>query len=84
MRKIIFALAALLAAATVSAVSFPTGGKFKNLAQNNQQKLAEAETRETNLVSKLSLSQIADLGKIDVTEDPDVVELLSTESALVQ
>ena len=56
MRKIIFALAAILAAATVSAVSFPTGGKFKNLAQNNQQKLAEAETRESNLVSKLSLS----------------------------
>ncbi len=32
MRKIIFALAALLAATTVSAVSFPTGCKFKNLA----------------------------------------------------
>ena len=56
MRKIIFALAALLAVATVSAVSIPTGCKFKNLAQNNQKKLAEAESRETNLASKLSLS----------------------------
>jgi hypothetical protein len=76
MRKIIFALAALLAAATVSAVSFPTGGKFKNLAQNNQQKLAEAETRESKLVSKLSLSQITDIGSIDLSDDPEVREKL--------
>jgi hypothetical protein len=74
MRKIIFALAALLAATTVSAVSFPTGGKFKNLAQNNQQKLAEAESRESNLVSKLSLSQIGgDSFKLDLSSEDDEV-----------
>jgi hypothetical protein len=83
MRKIIFALAALLAAATVSAVSFPTGGKFKNLAQNNQQKLAEAEIRESNLVSKLSLSQMKELD-IDLIADKDVDDKLATEQELIE
>ena len=58
MKKIIFALSALLVLATVSAVNMPTGGKFKNLVQNNNKKLSEAQAREQNVASKLSFIQL--------------------------
>ena len=79
MRKIIIALALVLA--SVSAVTIPTHGKFKNLAQNTEKKLAEAESRENHLASKLSFAQIEDITKID-HDDMKVDEFLMGEEEL--
>ena len=83
MRKIIIALAvALFAATTVSAVSMPTGGKFKNLAQNNNKKLAEAQAREEKVASKLSFSQLNDELSFEGANQLDVQSLLDNETVL--